>query len=93
MDAFTPEELMEIDRLWRGLPNGHVWTGWAATGETPKEVWIMRTRAHWRRFPLRKHKQGFALYDERGQSVAIAASLPALLKRVEALPGLDTLAP
>jgi hypothetical protein len=31
-----------------------MWTGWAAAGESPEQVWIFRTRAHWRRFPLVK---------------------------------------
>ncbi|MEM7766051.1 MAG: hypothetical protein AAF253_01015 [Pseudomonadota bacterium] len=92
MKAFTSEDLAVIDRLWRNLPDGHVWTGWAAASETPEEIWIIRTRAHWRRFPLRKHSRGFALYDEHGQIVEVGNSLPSLLARVEALPGLAALA-
>jgi len=93
MDPFTPEELSEIDRLWRSLPGGHVWTGWAAAGDTPSEIWIIRTRAHWRRFPLRKQRQGYALFDEFDRTVAIAPTLEGLLRRVESLPGLNDEAP
>ena len=91
MDPFTPEDLNAIDRLWRSLPKDHVWTGWAAAGDRPSEIWIIRTRAHWRRFPLRKHANGFALHAERGEIVEIGPTLDALLARVEALPALKTL--
>lgn len=93
MSRFTNEELATIDRLWRNRPEGHVWTGWAAPGAAPDEVWIFRTRAHWRRFPLRKQANAYVLYDERDARVARATSLEALLRRVEGLPGLaDTAA-
>lgn len=64
-----------------------MWTGWSAVGERPERIWIFRTRAHWRRFPLTKTDDGFALADERGRSVK-AASLESLLEIVEAIPGL-----
>ncbi len=92
MDPFTPDDLAAIDRLWRSLPQDHVWTGWAAAGEAPTEVWIIRTRANWRRFPLRKHAGGFALHDETGDIIAMDTALAGLLARVEALPALGTLA-
>lgn len=92
MEAFTPEDLAAIDRLWRSLPRGHVWTGWAAAGDAPEEIWIIRTRAHWRRFALRKHRGGFALHDETGEIVGMDQTLAGLLARVEALPGLEMLA-
>ena len=88
MAHFTREELDLIDTLWRARPQGHVWTGWAAASEHPSEVWIFRTRAHWRRFPLRKTGDGFALFDESGRRVAAAGTLEVLLRRVEAIPGL-----
>ncbi len=88
MSRFTRDELDTIDRLWRDRPADHVWTGWAAAGAAPDEVWIFRTRAHWRRFPLRKQANAYVLYDERGTRVARAATLEALLRRVEGLPGL-----
>lgn len=88
MARFTRKEIETIDHLWRALPEDHVWTGWAAAGETPHEVWIFRTRAHWRRFPLRKTETGYALFLESGRRIASAATLEALLQRVEAVPGL-----
>lgn len=91
MDPFTPDEIAAIDRLWRSLPKDHVWTGWAAAGDAPEEIWIIRTRAHWRRFPLRKHKRGFALHDETGEIVEVDQTLAGLLARVEALPALKTI--
>ncbi|HPE47306.1 MAG TPA: hypothetical protein PLR76_02875 [Hyphomonas sp.] len=89
MLAFTPSEIDEIDALWRSLPPDHMWTGWAAAGETPEQVWIFRTRAHWRRFPLKKTDTGYTLSDERGRRVIRADSLQELLVAVEAIPGLD----
>lgn len=88
MAAFSRDELDQIDALWRALPEDHVWTGWAAAGEAPDEVWIFRTRAHWRRFPLRKQGGAYVLLDERGRPLARARTLETLLARVEALPGL-----
>ena len=85
---FTPADLETIDRLWRAVPADHVWTGWSATGESPEEVIIYRTRAHWRKFPLRRTETGFALFDEAGRKLAEHASLNGLLTQVEALPGL-----
>ena len=89
MSAFTPEEIDEIDALWRSVPADHVWTGWAAAGDAPDEVLIFRTRAHWRKFPLKKIGGRYALFDERDRRVAEEGSLPALLKTVEAIPGLN----
>lgn len=89
MQGFSSEEIDEIDRLWRSVPPGHVWTGWAATGDLPDRIWIFRTQAHWRRFPLIKEDNRFILLDEQGQVVAKASTLTGLLKRVEAIPGLD----
>lgn len=88
MAAFTSSEIDAIDALWRALPAEHVWTGWAAAGEAPEEIWIFRTKAHWRRFPLRKTEGGYALHIETGRMVAEAATLEALLEKVEAIPGL-----
>ena len=88
MERFTPDEIDLIDRLWRARPADHVWTGWAAAGERPDEIWIFRTRAHWRRFPLRKSSSGYALLDEEGTRVARADTLEVLLARVEAIPRL-----
>lgn len=85
---FTPEELQTVHSLWLATPADHVWTGWAAVGDVPYEVWIFRTRAHWRRFRLEKRQGRFSLMDETGHGVAAAASLQSLLARVEALPGL-----
>jgi len=90
MTRFSASDIDAIDRLWRAVPGDHVWTGWSACGETPKEVIIYRTRAHWRKFPLRKTSDGFALCDERGTELARNKSLAGLLARVEALPGLNT---
>ncbi len=89
MNVFTPSEIDEIDALWRSLPHDHMWTGWAASGEAPEQVWIFRSRAHWRRFPLVKTSRGYALSDEKGRRVVRAASLQELLAAVEAIPGLD----
>ena len=89
MKRFSQQDLDEIDKLWRNVPADHVWTGWSASGVEPAEVWLYRTRAHWRKFPLRKTEDGFALFDERGQHVASAASLAGLLKAVESIPGLS----
>ena len=85
---FTRAEIETIDRLWRAVAEDHVWTGWAVAGDVPEEVLIYRTRAHWRRFPLRKTEAGYALYIETGRKVAEAKTLEALLKRVESIPGL-----
>lgn len=89
MLPFNAEEIAEIDHLWRNVPGDHVWTGWAACGEAPLEIWIFRTRAHWRKFPLVKTQAGYRISDEKGQSAAEARSLPALLKKIDAIPGLE----
>ncbi|KCZ56278.1 hypothetical protein HY29_09505 [Hyphomonas beringensis] len=91
MGNFTPSEIDEIDRLWRELPADHMWTGWAASGREPEHVWIFRTRAHWRRFPLSKTETGYSIADELGRPVVNAKSLKALLKKVELIPGLEAL--
>ncbi len=86
--AFTSAEIEEIDQLWRSLPQEHMWAGWAATGEAPDTIWLFRTRAHWRKFPLTKQKTGFALADETGRRVARARTLAELLRAVEGVPAL-----
>jgi hypothetical protein len=91
MDRFTASEIDEIDRLWRQLPIDHMWTGWATAGEYPTEVWIFRTRAHWRRFPLTKSARGYVLADEKGRRMFRSPTLTDLLQAVEAIPGLDAL--
>ncbi|MEE2930578.1 MAG: hypothetical protein VX599_07675 [Pseudomonadota bacterium] len=88
MSSFSPADLEAIDRLWRSIPADHVWTGWSACGEEPEEIILYRTRAHWRRFPLRKSNGEFVLYDDRGTEVTRSASPDDLLKQVEAIPGL-----
>jgi len=88
MRQLTPDEVNEIDRLWRSFPADHVWTGWAAAGDEPEEVLIFRTRAHWRKFPLRKTEAGYALFDERDSRVAEEIDLRALLEAIDTLPGL-----
>ena len=88
MNRFSVSDLEAIDRLWRSVPADHVWTGWSATGDEPEEITLYRTRAHWRRFPLRKSNQDFVLFDDRGREVARSTSLEDLLKQVEAIPGL-----
>lgn len=93
MSAFTPSELDEIDALWRSLPPDHMWTGWAAAGESPEQIWIFRTRAHWRRFPLVKTETGYALSDEKGRRTVQAASLQELLSAVESIPALNRTRP
>ncbi|MEM9738940.1 MAG: hypothetical protein AAF829_03660 [Pseudomonadota bacterium] len=87
--SFTRAEIDTIDQLWRAVAEDHVWTGWAAAGDAPSEVLIYRTKAHWRRFPLRKTENGFALFIESGRQVAVADTLEALLQKVEAIPGLQ----
>ncbi|MEM9180928.1 MAG: hypothetical protein AAGA89_14540 [Pseudomonadota bacterium] len=89
MSQFSADDLDAIDRLWRSIPADHVWTGWSASGETPDEITLYRTRAHWRRFPLRKSNQDFVLFDDKGNEVARSDSLEALLEQVEAIPGLS----
>ena len=89
MIPFTPEELAVVHSLWKSVDQDHVWTGWASAGEKPTEIWIFRTRARWRRFPLVKDQKGFMLRDERNRVVATAATLEGLLKEVEAIPGLN----
>lgn len=88
MQAFSQSDLDAIDKLWRSVPADHVWTGWSAAGAEPEEVWLYRTRAHWRKFPLRKTEGGFALFDEKDRKVASASSLDQLLEAVEGIPGL-----
>lgn len=88
MPRFSPQEIDEIDRLWRSLPADHMWTGWAAVGQSPDTVWIYRSRAHWRRFPLTRTETGYALSDDRGRLFREAASLEELLRVVEAVPQL-----
>lgn len=85
MPRFSPQEIDEIDRLWRSLPADHMWTGWAAVGQSPDTVWIYRSRAHWRRFPLTRTETGYALSDDRGRLFREAASLEELLRVVEAV--------
>ncbi|MEL6862386.1 MAG: hypothetical protein AAGL09_18310 [Pseudomonadota bacterium] len=89
MSQFSADDIDAIDRLWRSIPADHVWTGWSASGETPEEITLYRTRAHWRRFPLRKSNQDFVLFDDKGHEVARSDSLEALLEQVEAIPGLS----
>ena len=60
----------------------------AKGGSTSFFSWLYRTRAHWRKFPLRKTEDGFALYDEKDSEVASATSLDDLLEAVESIPGL-----
>lgn len=88
MPRFSPEEIDEIDQLWRSLPVNHMWTGWAAVGQSPETVWIYRSRAHWRRFPLTRTKTGYALSDDQGQLFREAETLEELLLAVEAVPRL-----
>ncbi len=88
MQTFSQSDLDAIDKLWRSVPADHVWSGWSAAGAEPEEVWLYRTRAHWRKFPLRKTGNGFALFDEHDRKVASAASLDELLEAVESIPGL-----
>lgn len=88
MPAFSPQDIDEIDRLWRSLPAEHVWTGWAAVGERPETVWLFRSRAHWRRFPLTRTEAGYAINDDKGRLFREAASLEELLRAVEAIPSL-----
>lgn len=88
MLRFSPEDIDAIDQLWRSLPPGHMWTGWAAVGQSPETVWIYRSRAHWRRFPLTRTKTGYALGDDQGRPFREAATLEDLLKAVEAVPRL-----
>ncbi|MEM1037517.1 MAG: hypothetical protein AAGI14_12235 [Pseudomonadota bacterium] len=89
MSRFSAADLDLIDALWRSVPSDHVWTGWSAMGAEPEEVIIYRTRAHWRKFPLRKTDTGFTLHNERGTELAKAKTLKSLLETVEALPGLN----
>jgi len=89
MHLLTPDEVNEIDVLWRALPADHVWSGWAAAGDAPEEVLIFRTRAHWRKFPLRKMVSGYALFDERDRCVAEESTLADLINAIEAIPGLS----
>ncbi|AXE62776.1 hypothetical protein ACQKH5_15455 [Hyphomonas sp. NPDC076900] len=88
MLRFSPEDIDAIDQLWRSLPPGHMWTGWAAVGQPPETVWIYRSRAHWRRFPLTRTKAGYALGDDQGRPFREAATLEDLLAAVEAVPRL-----
>ena len=88
MTTFSAADLDAIDRLWRSIPADHVWTGWSATGEEPNEITLYRTRAHWRRFPLRKSNSEFILFDDQGSEAARAATADKLLKLGEAIPGL-----
>ncbi len=87
-DAFSHAEIEALDTLWRAQPEGHVWTGWSYVGLPPTEIAIFRTRAHWRRFPLRKRAGAYVLHDDRDRKVAEGTSLEALLRAVEAIPGL-----
>ncbi len=88
MACFSAADLEALDQLWRGLPGDHVWTGWSASGDTPAEIVLYRTRAHWRKFPLRKTGDGFTIFNDKDQPVAKAATLDELIIRVEAIPGL-----
>jgi len=88
MTKFSTYDLEALDQLWRSIPVDHVWTGWSASGTEPKEIILYRTRAHWRKFPLRKTSSGFVIYDEDDNAVATAKTLPGLLSAVEAIPSL-----
>lgn len=90
MEPFSDAELKEIDTIWRALPEDHVWCGWASVGQPVTEVFIYRTRAHWRRFVLVREDGVYKLQDEPGRLVARDATLPGLLAKVEAIPGLKT---
>lgn len=87
MPGFSPEDIDEIDRLWRSLPADHV-DRLGSGGRRPEVVWIFRTLTHWRRFPLRRTDTGYALSDDRGNPFREAATLEDLLRAVEAVPQL-----
>ena len=86
MLKFSPADIDLIDRLWRSLPADHMWSGWAAVGETPDTVWIFRALTHWRRFPLTRTEAGYALGDDRGNLFREADTLEDLLRAVETVP-------
>lgn len=88
MANFSKSDLSALDEFWRGLSPDHVWTGWSANGEEPDEIILYRTRAHWRKFPLRKTEDGLTVFDDQDQPVAKAASLQELSSQIEAIPGL-----
>jgi hypothetical protein len=89
MITFSPAELDLIDRQWRSVASDHVWTGWSAFGEAPDEVIIYRTRAHWRKFPLRKASPNFSIFTEQGEKLAVFSNLEQLTEMIESLPGLN----
>ena len=88
MTCFSKTDLRELDALWRSLEADHVWTGWSAAGDEPEEIILYRTRAHWRKFPLRKTEDGLTVFDDQDHPVANATSLAELKSEIEAIPGL-----
>lgn len=78
--------MAEIDRIWRGLPTGHVWSGWAAIDSAPETVWLYRLRQNWRRFQLLKEGNSYVLVDESGIKIGGSAILSEALCVIEVAP-------
>ncbi len=88
MPDFSEADLAELHRIWRALPAGHCWSGWAMTSVQPGEIWLFRERVNWRRFSLVSTSAGFDLMDEERRVVAQLTRLaetPEALRRAPAL--------
>lgn len=88
MMYFSSRDLEQIDRFWRQCPPGHVWSGWAAAGDSPDTVWIFRHRAHWRRFSLVRLSVGYVLVDDSGRASRSLLALSELSDAIEEVPAL-----
>ena len=88
MTAFTPTDIVEIDRLWRRLYDDHPWTGWAYIEAHDSEVWLFRKQANWRRFILTRNDGGFRLVDETGEDVQVFSKIEELPNAVADMPTL-----
>jgi len=86
MVAFTQAELDSIAQLWRTRPPEQLWSGWAYIGTEPDEIWLYRSRTHWRRFPLVKAEVGYVLLGDRDSPLARAVSLPDIIGAIEEIP-------
>ncbi|MEM6625754.1 MAG: hypothetical protein AAF719_03550 [Pseudomonadota bacterium] len=75
MTNVSPGDLSALDKVWRALPEGHPWCGWAHVASDIDEIWVFRERANWRRFVLRKTFEGWTLFDDASVTLANLAKL------------------
>lgn len=88
MIRFSAAEIREIDKIWRGLPAEHSWSGWAVVGVEPSMIWLYRQRQNWRRFNLTKLEDTYSLTDDHGHEIGKSGNLSRVLCDIETVPSL-----